>query len=96
MAAGIQVDKPTINNIVGANSRNIHQLFFGVDGIKAYLDATLDSDLVAMGFTAGEVSVMKSAYADLAQLVAIYRGTANLAAAKNFQTFAKQLHGILT
>lgn len=94
MAAGIQVDKSSVNNAIGSVSRNLHQAFLQADVLKAYFDATVDADLVSMGFTSGDVSVMKSAFADLAQLATLYRGGATLGAAKDFRTFAKQLHGI--
>jgi hypothetical protein len=93
MAAGLQVDKATLNNQLGSTARMLAQAIVQIDALKSYLDGQTDQALINLGFLQAEVDDMKSAFADLAQLATIYRGTANLAAAKDFRTFSKRLLG---
>lgn len=94
MAVGIQPDKAAVDNTAGSLARDLNNQFLRVQAFKAWLDGKPDAELIATyGYTSGEVATLKSAYADLDQLRTIYQGSANLATAKNFRTFADDLWG---
>lgn len=91
---GIQVTKGEIDSRMGQMARDFQGVFSDLQILKSFFDATLDADLVALGYTAGEVAVLKSAIADMFQLYQISIGAQNLTNAKNFTTFLRQLWGV--
>lgn len=94
MSIGIAVTKVEIDSRVGDTARSFLRAFEQVDDIKFFLDATPDDDLVALGYTANEVAVIKTAFGDLTQLRQIWEGTATLGTAKDFRTFVRRLWGV--
>jgi len=66
-----------------------------IERFQTYLVATVDATLLAApySYSQAEINLLKSAYTDMTQLIAIYRGTQNLSVAKDFRTFTKQLIG---
>lgn len=94
MAIGIIATKGEIDSRMGQLARDYQKLWRDLAILKAYFDATANGTIEALGFSAGEVAVIKSAIADLDQLYNISRGSANLAVAKDFQAFVRQLWGV--
>lgn len=94
MAVGITVTKGEIDQRMGDIARSFQKVFKEHAILKSFLDSKLDADLVALGYTAGEVAVLKSAAADLTQLQTISVGTASLVTPKDFTTFLRQLWGV--
>jgi hypothetical protein len=95
MPIGLPVTQNEINTRAGDIARTFQRLAGDVTTLKAYLDATSEADLVALGFTAPEVGIMKSAIIDLEHLVVrIGTGAEPLAQAKDFTVFLRQLWGV--
>lgn len=94
MSVGILATKGEIDSRMGQLARDFQKLFRDELILKSYLDSTLDADLVAMGYTEGEVAILKSAIADLDQLRRVSEGEEALAAAKDFTTFVRLLWGV--
>jgi len=95
MSVGLPVTKTEIDNRAGDLARRLQQSFDqDVPTLKAYLDQTADNVLVTMGYTQGEVTVLKSAINDLVTLGAVWRGAAAQTPAKDFTAFVKQLWGV--
>jgi hypothetical protein len=94
MAVGMAVSKGEIDSRAGDISRGFQKAFGDVLTLKSYLDDTADADLVALGYTQNEVTLLKSAWSDLAQLTAIWTGQQALATAYDFRTFVRQLWGV--
>lgn len=94
MAVGLDANKAEIDSAAATCALQMRETFAAVARLQTYLAATADATLVGLGYTSGEVATLKSAIADLNQLRTIYEGTANLASAKDFRTFAKQLTGV--
>lgn len=94
MPAGLAVTKETLNARAGSVALQARSLFEQTAAVKEWLDATPNADMEAMGFSAGEVAVIKSAFADLDQLRTIWQGTANLPASKDFRQWTRQLWGL--
>lgn len=94
MSVGLPVTKEEVDTRAGDIARTFQRMFDDVAVMKTYLDATTEADLIALGYDANEVAVLKTAWADLAQLATIWVGTAALPAAKDFRQFARQLWGV--
>jgi hypothetical protein len=94
MSVGLVVTKGELDAKCGEIARSFQAAFEHVATMKLYLDATVDADLIALGYTADEVAVLKTAWADLAQLGTIWVGSADLPAAKDFRTFVRRLWGV--
>lgn len=93
MSVGIQQTKTQIDGTSGNLVRDFENALIPLTRFASWLDATPDASLTALGYTSGEVAILKSAYADFEQLIAIYQGTQNLLLAKDFRTFGHQLWG---
>ena len=60
--------------------RTFQRVFEDVGTMKTYLDSTTEDVLIELGYTSNEVAVLKTAFADLAELATIWIGSAALAA----------------
>jgi len=94
MSVGLPVSKSEIDSRAGDIARAFQSAFNDVAMLQQYLTATPDGDLVALGYTSGEVATLKTAYADLTQLGTLWIGAAALPAAKDFRTFVSRLWGV--
>lgn len=94
MSVGLPVTKQEIDTRAGDTARAFQRAFEDVITMKGYLDATVDADLVALGYTEQEVAVLKTSFADLTQLANIWRGAEALPAPKDFTVFVRQLWGV--
>ena len=94
MAVGLAVTKQELDSRAGDISRQFQASFEDVVTMQNYLTATVDTDLVALGYTEGDVATLKTAFADLMQLGRIWTGAEALAAPKDFRTFVRRLWGV--
>lgn len=94
MAIGILVTKGEIDTITGNLARTFQRSFRDVETMKTFLNITTDQELIALGYTAGEVTIIKGSINDLFQLKSIWEGTSNLTVAKNFTSPLRQLWGL--
>lgn len=96
MSIGTPVAKSEVDLWSGQLSRDIDLWCMRVLRFKSWLDGMTDQALqdAPYGYSSGEVALLKSAVADLAQLATIRNGGAVLAQAKDFGAFSKQLTGI--
>lgn len=96
MAVGIPTTKADLDNVAGSTARSLFNVFTNVRQVKDFLDTKTTGDLEEMGYTTNEAAVLKSAYADLAELAATFNGAApGHTTAHDFRTFSKQLIGII-
>lgn len=63
---GLQVTKEQLNSQIGDVTLILKRNYERAVSINDFLLRTSDSDLIALGFTQGEVDTMKTAFADLA------------------------------
>lgn len=91
---GLAVTKVDIDVVAGNLLLDIKAKLALATQVKEFLDTKTTEELEALGYTAQEVAVLKSAINDAAQLAQIYSGAATLAVAKDFRTFQKQLYGL--
>jgi len=94
MSVGLPISKDEIDTRSGDLARSFQRSFEDVGTLKSFLDSHPDADLVALGYTQDEVTTLKSAVADLAQLAGIWVGQDALAAPKDFRTFVSRLWGV--
>ena len=94
MSVGLAVTKGEIDSRAGDISRSFQAAFENVATLALFLDATPDQDLIELGYTAGEVATLKTAWADLVELGTIWTGNAALANAKDFRAFVRRLWGV--
>lgn len=95
MSVGMSVLKPDIDMTAGSVCRNLSVVMAQVGTLQAFLAAKTEADLVALGYTTGEVAVLKSAFARLDVLRQIYEGkVAQGATPEDFTTFPRQLWGL--
>jgi hypothetical protein len=94
MSVGLPVTKSEIDTRAGDIARTFQRSFEDVITMQNFLTATVDADLVEMGYTADEVASLKTAYADLMQLARIWSGAEPLPAAKDFRVFVSRLWGV--
>lgn len=94
MAVGLAVTKQEIDARAGDTARTFQKAFDDVITMSGFLDRTPNADLIALGYTDGDVAVLKTAFADLAQLGKIWTGTEALPTAKDFRAFVSRIWGV--
>lgn len=95
MSVGYPKNKESIDGIVGELSQSINRNFRRAVQLKTELDAYTDGQLTGAGYTAGEVTVLRTLVTDLQQLTNIYTGAATLGSAKDFRASLRPLWGVL-
>jgi hypothetical protein len=94
MSVGFVVSKSEIDSRMGNLARTFQQIFRDEVVMKSYFDSTVDSDLLALGYTAQEVATLKSAINDLDQLRQVAFGETDITPAKDFTAFLHLLWGM--
>jgi hypothetical protein len=93
MALGLPTGKAEIDAMAGRLAYQVDVALRNAQSMQAWLLTKTDGDLTALGYTSGEVAILKSAFTKLNQLAAIYQGAQNLAVAEDFRTFPRQIFG---
>lgn len=94
--AGLEVTKAELNNVAGSVARSLFNVMGNVQQVKAWLDTQTVQNLVDLGYTTDEANLIKSAYADLAELASVFNnGAPAHTTAHDFRVFAKRLIGII-
>ncbi|GAA3878043.1 hypothetical protein GCM10022243_48420 [Saccharothrix violaceirubra] len=85
-----------VNTQLGVIARNVFAALADVKQAKDWLDTMPDNTLTSPPFnmTSGDVAVLKSAFADLAKLAAVFEGTQPHSPAADLRGFARQTIGI--
>ena len=65
---GFPADKAALDARAGNLAVQLRDSLDAAARLKSWLDTKTEADLVALGYTAAEVAVLKSAYTDLAAL----------------------------
>jgi hypothetical protein len=96
MSVGYPVDKNALDARAGGIAQIIRDNFDAALRLNAWLLATPDLTLTSTpyNYSAGEVAILKSAYADLAAVINLSRGTGTQASTKNSWAFTNQLLGL--
>ncbi|HKE80033.1 MAG TPA: hypothetical protein VKB54_12020 [Solirubrobacteraceae bacterium] len=84
--------KQSIDVTLGEAAQAVNIAMLNAESAAAFLAPAQDADLIALGYSGGEVAVLRSAINDLDRLRRVYAGL-EATAAYDFRTFAKQLYG---
>jgi hypothetical protein len=95
MPVGIPVDKSTLDTTAGRTVLQLAQTFDQVVRLKNWLDAKTDAELLALGYVAAEITLLRASFTDLSNLVKVARGQGTQAAANDFFFNARKLTGLL-
>lgn len=95
MAIGYPKSKDSVDNVIGRLAQSINGELRRARQLKTEIDSYTDTQLTNAGYTAGEVTVLRTLVADLEQLANIYSGAAALPAAKDFRVSLRPVWGIL-
>lgn len=94
MAIGRTITREELNNVAGAIGTSLWAVMDNIAKAQAVINDYTEAQLVSnFGFTAQDAADLKAAYADMGQLVDIFKGTAALAVAKNFRPTTRKLLG---
>jgi hypothetical protein len=94
MAIGYPKDKANIDAQLGDISSSLNRAFRRFTQLGAELNAYTDTQLTNAGYSAAEVTTLRSMITDMAQLNNIYTGAAALATAKDSRTNIRPLWGV--
>lgn len=94
MSIGLAKTKTELDAQLGDWARDIQRHLQRTATLKSYFDSATDDELIAMGYVAEEVPIMKSMIADGWQADQIFVGLATLEQPKDFRVFIKEGWGI--
>lgn len=95
MAIGYPKNKDSVDNIVGELAQSINRNFRRAQQLKTELDSFNDAALTSAGYSAGEITTLRTLANDLVQLNNIYSGAATLGTVKDFRTSLRPVWGVL-
>jgi hypothetical protein len=94
MAVGFPVTKNDIDLTLGQIVVQLRDSIFRVPGVKARIDAISDTELVALGYSDADVTLMRNTLADLNQIYLVTTGQAAQPTPYDFRTNVAQVTGI--
>ena len=91
MSLGYPTTKNDIDSRVGGLAVDMRNIFQAAQALKFMVDALLDADLAAMGYTPTDTARLRSGAADFDHLAEVYLGTSGgvQAAPLDFRRFTK-------
>lgn len=93
MSVGYPDNKAAMDARAGGLAIQARDLFAAVGNFQAYLASKTDSELVTLGYTQGEVTLLKSAFTQLDALRLVATGQQTVPAANNFLFNSNKLVG---
>ncbi len=94
MAVGSPADKAAIDARSAYLAVQIRDTLDAASRLKLFLDGKSVADLEALGYTADEAAVLKSAFTDLDNLRSVATGGQTVPAANNFLFWSSKLVGV--
>lgn len=94
MSVGLAIDKNVIDSRVGNLVWQLRDQLSAVQRVQEWLSTKTDQELIDMGYSAGEVAILKSAFVDLSKLVNIANGQDTQSSANDFFFWADKLTGL--
>jgi len=93
MTVGLPIDKNIIDARAGGLVLALRDTLREIQGLKAFFDAKTDPELLAFGYTAPEVAILRSSFTDLNKLALIAVAGATQSPASDFFFNARLLLG---
>jgi len=95
MAIGYPKDKASIDGVLGDVAQSFQRTFRRAIQLGTELNAYTDAQLTGAGYSAGEVTALRTFVTDTTQLNNIYSGAATLGSVKDFRASLRPLWGVL-
>lgn len=92
--AGFSTDKNAVDARIGSLVLQLRDSLDGIERVKVWLDGKTTQDLVDLGYSEGDVAVIKSAFTDLSNLAGIAEGRGTQVEVSDFFFWARQLVGV--
>lgn len=96
--AGVRLSKDQVNDRIGQALLDVNVALNKVQALKGDFlhlsDEELGEGVGGLGFTAGEITLIRGAFDDMDDLFKIYRGAMTLPAERNFRARARKLWGL--
>ena len=94
MSLGYPTTKNDIDGHVGGIAVQLRNTLIAAANFKLWLDAQVDADLTAAGYTSTEIARLRSCATDMDKLNGIYLGQQTQATTYDFRTWAKFVTGM--
>lgn len=91
---GLAITKQEIDARAGGLARQAQMLFRDITTLQVFLERSTVESLEGLGYTADDVTLLKTAIGDLAELANVYKGGQALPQPKDFRTFVARIGGI--
>jgi len=93
MSIGLNPTKENIDALIGDIARAYFYQFRRAAGFKYFLDGKVDADLTALGYTAGDITNLRSAASKLDEIRQVWEGLIN-APQEDYRTFPRRAAGM--
>jgi hypothetical protein len=94
MSVGIVTNKATLDLQSGTLAQQIQLWARSATNLNNFLLGQLEADLEALGYTADDVALLKSASGDMAKLAQVFEGAVEQTPAYDFRTFVGRISGL--
>lgn len=90
-----QVSGTEVQGRLGGIARELNVAITAVEDGAAFLAANDDAALSTLyGISGADAALLRSAFADMSQLLSVYRGVAAVTPAKDFRVFVARISGL--
>lgn len=93
--AGFPQAQLDVNSRAGQLALTLRDTLLAIRTFKAWLDSKTDPELTALGFSAGDVTLLRNSYTDLDNLAQVSAGLRTQGSVSDFMFNAKKLLGVL-
>lgn len=95
MAVGIPVAKADVDNRAGGLAIQLRNDLYACTQFKAWLDSVNDAYLTGLGYSAGDITILRGSFVDLTKLHNIAHALDTQSAASDFFFNARNLLGVV-
>jgi tRNA threonylcarbamoyladenosine modification (KEOPS) complex Pcc1 subunit len=94
MSVGFPINKSDVDNTLGQISVQLRDSIFRVPGFKARIDAMTDADLLAMNYSADDITLLRASLVDLLNIFQVATGAIAWPEAYDFRTNIAKVTGV--
>lgn len=94
MAAGLQIDRPTLNSVAGNLALQFRVWYRAVESLQRGATGLDDAALTAMGYSAQDITELRAAVVSMVKIKNVATGQATQASASDLTAAMEKLTGI--
>jgi hypothetical protein len=94
MSVGFSTDKNAVDQRAGSLTLQLRTVFDQIQAMKVWLDAQSDVTLQGLGYTAGDITILRASFTDLDNLRKIAHAQGTQASTNDFFFNAGKLTGV--